>query len=284
MRQSDAATASRADSYVRFTAKRSWFDFGLREIFHYRELLRVLAVRDVKLRYRQTALGVGGVVLGPVLTAGVMTFLFGQVAGLSSEGVPYFAFSYAGFLGWNLFAGIVGRSSSVLVGNAALVTKTYVPRLALPLSCVVIVLVDFAIGSLIMAAILVATGVAPGLQLLMLPVWMIGIAGLALGIGSAFAVGMVHYRDVGLATSISLQTLLYLSPVAYSVSEVPERYGLLYTLNPMASLLEGFRWSVLGTGAPSATKVVASFAVSALALLAGCSIFARLERGLADVI
>jgi lipopolysaccharide transport system permease protein len=270
--------------YVRMTAKRSWFDFGLREMFHYRELIRVLAARDLKLRYRQTVLGVAGVVIGPLLTAGVMTFIFGQVAGLSSEGVPYFAFSYAGFLGWNIFAGLVGRSSSVLVQNASLVTKTYVPRLALPLSGLFVVLVDFLIGSILMIAILVVSGIAPGLPLLLLPLWMLAIAGLALGIGSAFAVGMVYYRDVGLATSIVLQTVLYLTPVAYSSTEVPQRFHLLYTLNPVASLLEGFRWSILGTEAPSATRALVSVGLSAVALLAGCSIFARLERGLADVI
>jgi lipopolysaccharide transport system permease protein len=269
---------------VRVSGRRSWYDLGLRELYDYRQLVRVLAARDFKLRYRQTALGAAGVVLGPLLTAAVTTFVFGQIAGLRSEGVPYFAFSYAGLLGWNIFAGLIGRSAGILIGNPGLITKIYVPRLALPFSGVFVAMIDLAIGSLFMILVMAVTTLWPGLPILLLPVWILALMGFGLGIGSAFGAGMVHFRDVGLATGLALQTLMYLTPVAYAASEAPHRFSFLYTLNPMAALIDGFRWSLLGTPAPSATRAIVSVALSVVALVAGCSIFARLERGFADVI
>ena len=278
------ARGSRPPVHVRITGRRSWFDFGAKELWQFRDLVRILAIRDIKLRYRQTALGVAGVVLAPLLTAGVLTFVFGQVANLPSEGVPYFAFSYAGFLGWNVFANLIGRSSTALLGNASLVSKIYVPRLLLPVSGIFVAMVDFAIASIMMVVLLVAYQIVPGLPILLLPLWLASIVALGLGIGVAAGAAMVHYRDVGVATTAGLQALLYLTPVAYSADLVPERFRELYLLNPLGALIEGLRWSLLGSDPPSAGRIAASVAFSIVVLLAGCALFNRLERGFADVI
>jgi lipopolysaccharide transport system permease protein len=132
--------------HTRITARRSWFAFGLRELWTFRGLVRILAVRDVKLRYRQTAMGVAGVVIAPLVTAGVLSLVFGEVADLPSDGVPYLVFSYAGLIGWNVFSGVLQRAQGALLGNASLVSKIYVPRLLLPMSGIVAVAVDFAIS------------------------------------------------------------------------------------------------------------------------------------------
>jgi lipopolysaccharide transport system permease protein len=270
--------------HVRITGKRSWFDLGLREMWHFRSMVRILAVRDIKLRYRQTALGVGGVILAPLLTAGVLSFVFGEVAGLPSEGIPYVVFSYSGFLGWTVFANLVGRASGSLLSDSALVSRIYVPRLLLPLSGVLVVLVDFAMSSVIMAALMVAYRVAPGPELLAVPLWIGAIIALALGCGAALAAFLVHYRDVGLGINAGLQALLYLTPVAYSVEAVPHRFRGLYEINPLGTLVSALRWSILGTDRPSVARLVASVVVCVIALGAGCVVFTRMERGFADVI
>ena len=278
------APPSRAPVHLRITGRRSWFDFGARDLWQFRDLIRILAMRDIKLRYRQTALGVAGVVIQPILAAGVLTFVFGRVANLPSEGVPYFAFSYAGFLGWNVFASVIGRASGVLVANSNLVSKIYFPRLLLPLSGVVVALVDLAIAVVVMAALMVAYGLVPGLAIVLAPLWVAGIIAVAMGIGVAAGAVMVHYRDVGTATTTLIQTLLYLTPVAYSASAVPKQFRNLYVLNPVATLIEGLRWSAIGTDAPSVGRAVFCAAFCILIFVSGCVVFTRLERSFADVI
>lgn len=247
-------------------------------------MVRILAVRDFKLRYRQTAIGVVGVVISPLLGAGVLSFVFGSIAGLPSEGVPYVAFAYAGSLGWNVFASILGRASGALLGDVNLVSRIYVPRILLPIAGLVIALLDFVVASSIMVVLMVAFGIIPGWSLLTLPFWMLSMAALALGIGCILAVGVVHYRDVGTATSLGLQLLQYLTPVAYSITAVPDRFRGLYELNPMATIVSGFRWAILDTGAPTPGKAGVAGCVCVAVFVAGVLVFNRLERGLADVI
>lgn len=270
--------------HVRITGRRSWFDFGIRELWHFRDLIGILAMRDIKLRYRQTATGVVGVVLQPILAAGVLTFVFGRVAKLPSEGVPYFAFSYAGFLGWNVFANMVSRSSGVLVGNSNLVSKIYFPRLLLPLSGIFVGVIDLGIAAIVMVAIMAAYQLVPGIAILTAPLWIVGILSVGMGLGVVAGAVMVYYRDVGTATTAVLQVLLYLTPVAYSATAVPAEFRSLYTLNPLATFVEGLRWSILATGRPSAGRTLLSAVFAVVVLLAGCVVFTRLERSFADVI
>jgi lipopolysaccharide transport system permease protein len=256
----------------------------LAETWQARDLLYTFADRDLRLRYRQTALGVVWVVLQPLIAAGIFTFVFGTVAHLSSDGKPYMLFTFAALTGWNLFSGILTRASGCLVGNAHLVSRVFFPRLILPLSVMPAALVDFAVALGMYAVLLVVYGVAPTAALVTLPLWMLLLCAGAFGAGLVASSLMVRYRDVQYVLPVAVQLLLYASPVAYAASRVPERWHTLYFLNPLAAAIEGLRWSLLGTEAPPAGAVVWSVSLAALAVAAGVLVFRRMERGFADVI
>jgi lipopolysaccharide transport system permease protein len=256
----------------------------LAETWQARDLLYTFADRDLRLRYRQTALGVVWVVLQPLIAAGIFTFVFGTVAHLSSDGKPYLLFTFAALTGWNLFSGILTRASACLVGNANLVSRVYFPRLLLPLSVIPAALVDFAVSLAMFAVLLVVYGVRPTPALLTLPLWMLLLAAGSFGTGLVAASLTVRYRDVQYVLPVMVQLLLYASPVAYAAARVPERWHTLYYLNPLVAVIEGLRWSMLGTDAPSAGSVAWSALVAALAVAAGVVVFRRMERGFADVI
>jgi lipopolysaccharide transport system permease protein len=255
-----------------------------REVTRYRDLLLMLAWRDVQVRYKQTALGVLWVVLQPLLASVVFTFVFGMIAGMRSGTTPYLLVTFAGLLAWNTFNTVVSRAGSAMVSNGYLVTKVYFPREILPLSTVLPALLDFAVGLAVMAALLVAYGITPGLGLLLLPAWLAILLVMALGLGLMAGAVMVRFRDVQQVIPVALSLGLYASPVAWPVSAVPDRYRLACTLNPLSGPIEAFRWSLLGTGSldPSA---LAYGAVAALAIFwAGASTFRRMERSFADVL
>ncbi|MDB5297607.1 MAG: hypothetical protein JWO31_3590, partial [Phycisphaerales bacterium] len=223
-------------------------------------------------------------VLQPLLAAGIFAFVFGKVAGLESGGVPYFVFAFAGLLAWNLFSGILTKASGCLVGNQQLISKVFFPRLVLPLSTVPSVLVDFAIAAVLMACLLVTSRLAPGPALLLLPLWTALIAALGLGLGLVTSALTVSYRDVQYILPVFTQMLLYASPVAYAASKVPEAWRPAYYLNPLAGLMEGFRWSLFGTTPPPWGSVAYAAAVAAGVLVWGAFAFKRMERRFADVI
>lgn len=256
----------------------------LAETWQARDLLYTFADRDLRLRYRQTALGIVWVVLQPLIAAGIFTFVFSKVAHLSSEGKPYMLFSFAALSGWNLFSGILTRASGCLVGNANLVSRVFFPRLILPLSVIPAAFVDFAVSLGMFAVLLVVYGVAPTFALVTLPFWMALFAAGALGAGLVAASLTVRYRDVQFVLPVATQLLLYASPVAYAAASVPVQWRALYYLNPLVAAIEGLRWSLLGTEAPSPGSVAYSAGVAALAVFAGIVVFRRMERGFADVI
>lgn len=270
--------------YLILRPRSGWAAINLRELWRYRDLLYVLASRDVTLRYRQTLLGVAWVVLQPLLAAGIFTFVFGLVAKLPSGGVPYFLFSYVGMLAWTAFQGTLTRASTSLVQNAHLVSKVYFPRLILPLSAAAATGIDFVVGLALLAFLLPLYHIAPGFELLLLPVWFLLIMLLAVGLGLFAAALMVQYRDVQYVLPILIQFGMYASPVAYGLAVVPERFATAYLLNPMASLLEGFRWSLLGGAAPPAWGVLYATVFSTAAFFVGAFAFRRMERRFADVI
>jgi lipopolysaccharide transport system permease protein len=265
--------------------KKSWLPANPDELWEFRSLLVRFAARDITLRYRQTALGVIWVVLQPLLGAGILSFVFGNVAGLPAPaGIPYFLFSLVGMVGWTAFSQITIRASASLVGNADLVQKVYFPRLLLPLSTVLSTMVDVLVSLGLVAVLLVFNDIPVGVAVLTVPIWLFLFVSVALGVGLAAAALMVRFRDVQYVLPFGVQLLLFLSPVAYSLSAVPASSLTLYELNPLAGLLEGFRWSLLGTPAPSATLIVYSVTASLALLLVGLLMFHRLERGFADVI
>ena len=254
-----------------------------RELWEAREVLYRFGLRDVILRYRQTAIGVAWVVLQPLAAAGIFAIVFGQVANLSSGDVPYFVFSFAGMLVWNLFNGIVSRASPSLVANQALVAKVFFPRMLVPLSSVLSVLLDFLVASGMLVVLLVLYGIPVGWQVLTLPLWVAAAVVLASGVGLAGAALTVKYRDVNYTLPWLMQILLYATPVAYSLDEVGD-LRWLFNLNPLTWLLECFRWAVLGTEMPPAWQMGGIAAVAVAAFLAGTLVFQKMERGFADVI
>lgn len=262
--------------------QRSGLDLG--ELWAYRELLYFLTWRDVKVRYKQTVIGAAWAVIQPLVTMLIFTGIFSRFARVPSEGVPYPVFAYAGLLPWQLFAGALQRSIQSVVSSAALVTKVYFPRLIVPVAATLSATVDFAVAFSVLVAMAVGYGIVPTWRILTLP----GFVGLALL--AALAVGLwlsalnVRYRDVGHAVPFLIQVWMLASPVAYPASLVPERWQLLYGLNPMVVAIEGFRWALLDKPAPDILPMVASTAVTFLLLIFGLNYFRRTERTFADVI
>jgi lipopolysaccharide transport system permease protein len=270
--------------WLKIRPRRGWGAIDLHELWQFRDLVMTLALRDLRLRYKQTALGVIWVVLQPLLAAGVFSFVFGKVARLPSDGLPYFLFSYAGLLGWNLFNSTLSKCSGCLVGNSQLISKVFFPRLVLPLSTVPSALIDFTVALGMMAALMGIYRVAPMPALLLLPLWMGVLILLALGIGLCTASLAVSYRDVQYILPVFMQILLYASPIAYSLSAVPRHLRAFFLLNPLSGPLEAFRWSLLRTAPPPAASLVYAIAVSVVVFFVGAYSFKRMERKFADVI
>jgi lipopolysaccharide transport system permease protein len=261
-----------------------WAALNLREVWQFRDLLFTLAGRDLKLRYKQTALGVIWVVLQPLMAAGIFSFVFGKVAKLPSDGVPYLLFSFAGLLGWNLFSNTLTKTSGCLVGNAQLISKVFFPRLVLPLSSVPSALVDFGVAAGMMVVMMFVYRVGPGWGLVLAPVWLVMLLMIAMGIGLCTAALSVSYRDVQYILPVFVQILLYASPVAYSVSAVPANLRVFYYVNPLTAPLEGLRGSILGGAMPGWGGVAWAGGVAVGLMGVGMMSFKRMERRFADVI
>lgn len=260
-----------------------WFP-DVAELWAFRDLCLALGRRDVTLRYRQTILGVIWVVLQPMIAGGVFTVLFGRVAGLKSGTDSYFLFAYAGFVAWSAFHNALSRAAGSVLGQGNLVTKVFFPRLVLPVSALVSSVVDFLVGVASLLALFTITGTVPGVALLTLPFWVLLLFAMGLGLGTVAAALSVRFRDIQHALPVLTQLLLYASPVAYATSVVPENIRVWFVLNPLAGVLDGFRWAFLGAAAPGALSVAMSVAGAVASLLLGAAVFARFERHLADVI
>jgi lipopolysaccharide transport system permease protein len=255
-----------------------------REMWEAREVMWRFGVRDVVLRYRQTVVGVAWVILQPLAAAGIFSIVFGKVAQLPSAGIPYFIFSFAGMLAWDLVAGIVTRAAPSLVANQSLVAKVFFPRLLVPLSTTIAVMLDFLVGLAFLVVMLFIFGIGIGWSFLLVPVWVVLAVMIASGIGVAASALMVRYRDVAYVTPWLMQLLFFATPVAYSMEAVPDNLRVLFAANPFTWLMEAFRWSLLGLDAPPTWQMfgLAGFAVLVLSL--GLVIYQRFEREFADVI
>lgn len=257
---------------------------NITHLWEAREVLIRFGARDITLRYRQTALGVVWVILQPLLTALIFALVFGKIAHLSTGGVPYLVFSFAGLLAWNMFNAIITRGSGALLQNSALVSKVFFPRVLVPLSTVFSTLVDFGVSLTFMAMLLIVNGIAPGWPLALLPIWVLLLVLLASGLATVLSGLAVSYRDVQYVVPFLLQFLLYASPVAYALDAVPSKYHIIYEINPLTWLLQEFRWSLLDRGAPPAWQIGASVGVCVGVFLLCMLWFEQMERGLADVI
>jgi lipopolysaccharide transport system permease protein len=257
---------------------------SLREIWQYRDLFRALGTRDLRLRYRQTFLGVAWVVLQPLAAAGIFAFVFGTIAHVPTDDQPYVLFALAALAGWNFFSAVLTRASTSLIQNPQLVTRVYFPRLILPLAVVPAALVDLLVTLAAFAVIALGQGHGFDARLIGLPVAILLLGALALGAGFAAAALAVRYRDVQYLLPVVIQLALYASPVAYSASAVPIRWQVLYYANPLAAPLELLRWSLLGTPAPALRELWYSVGAAAVLVLVGAVVFRRIERSFADEI
>ena len=263
---------------------KGWRALRLGDLWEYRELVYFLVWRDVKVRYKQTALGVAWALLQPVLAMIIFTVFFGRLAGIPSDGIPYPVFAYCGLLPWQLFANTLSESGNSLVANRNLITKVYFPRLAIPLASVVAGVVDFVIAFSVLIALMAFYGVQPTAAIVALPFFIALALATSLGAGLWLSALNVEYRDVRYTIPFLTQFWLFATPVAYPSSLVPEAWRPLYGLNPMAGVVEGFRWALLGTGVAPGKMLVVSVLMVALLVVTGLFYFRRTERGFADVV
>lgn len=261
---------------------RGWIPVNLKDLWLYRELLYFLTWREIKIRYKQTVLGFAWAIIQPFMMMIVFTLFFGNLAKIPSEGIPYPLFNYAALLPWTLFSEGLTRSSNSLVQDANLVRKIYFPRLVMPLSGVLSPVVDFAIAFVILIGMMFYYGYYPTINIL----WL--LAFIVMAVATAFAAGLwfsalnIRYRDMRYVIPFVIQIWMFASPVVYSSNALPEKYQLIYALNPMAGVIEGFRWSLLGTEAPGIV-IAFSTAIMLVILISGVYFFRRGEKTFADV-
>ncbi|GAC1313612.1 MAG: ABC transporter permease [Chloroflexota bacterium] len=264
-------------------ASSGWRALDLRELWRFRELVYFLALRDIKVRYKQTALGVAWVVLQPLLAMGIFSIVFGA-RGLTTDGVPYPLFVLSGLVPWFYFANATSGASGSIVGNTQLISKVYFPRLAIPLAAVLGNLVDFAIGLVLAVMLGVVLGGTLGPQLVALPVLVLIVVLTALGVSVWLSALDVQYRDVRYAVPFLIQVWLFATPVIYGAGDVPPAWRPILALNPMTGVIAAFRWSLLGQGDPPLAALGTSVALVVVLLLTGLLYFRRMERTFADVI
>jgi lipopolysaccharide transport system permease protein len=263
---------------------RRWEALELREFWRYRELLYFLTWRDVKVRYKQTAIGAAWAILQPFLTMVVFSVIFGSLIQVPSDGVPYPIFSYAALLPWTFFAGALTRSGNSLVYDANLVSKVYFPRMILPFAAVLSLLVDFAIAFIVLLGMMLFYGIVPGIAVLTLPLFLLLAFMAALACGLWLSAVNVKYRDVAYVIPFLTQFWLFMTPVAYPSTIIPERWRLLYSLNPMAGVVEGFRWALFGQQNVQGEFIFLSTMVILTLFIGGLFYFRRMEHEFADVV
>lgn len=257
---------------------------SITQMWEAREVFISFGRRDVTLRYRQTVLGVIWVVLQPLLAAGIFTMVFSKVARLPSEGVPYFAFSFAGMLAWNMLSGIITRAAPALVSNQQLVSRVYFLRIMVPLSAICSVLVDFAVALCMMIVLLVVFHINPGWPIALIPMWVMAALLLGGGVGNVCSALMVRFRDMQYVVPVAVQFLLYATPIAYSVDAVPQKYRIFFDINPFAWIVRDFDWSLLGTPHPPIWQMGGSVGLAIVIFLAGAVVFEQMEHGIADFV
>lgn len=261
-----------------------WPHLDVREFWHFRELFQMLVWRDVKVRYKQTFIGVAWAVVQPVMLMIVFSLVFGKFAEFSSEGLPYQVFAYSGLLPWSYFAGALTLAAASVVSNQNLVTKVYFPRVFLPFAASAVPLIDFAIAFLVLIGLMLWFDIGVSITAVFMPAFVVLAFVTALGVGLFLSAVNVRYRDVPYAIPFVLQLWMWLSPVAYAVTALPERFQWVFALNPMTGVINGFRWSLLGTPAPSVGQLALSVAAAIVFFVGGLAYFRRSEPKFADTI
>ena len=262
---------------------KSWVALNLRDLWNYRDLLYILAARDVRVRYKQTIFGVAWAILQPLFTMLVFSLFFGKFAGVPSDGIPYPLFAYVGLLMWGFFSGALTKSGISLVGNASLITKVYFPRMIVPISAVFSGLVDFLIASVFLIILMIYYGIGLSVNILMIPILVLLTSLLAIGLGLWMAGLNVKYRDVGQALPFLIQLGFFVSPIIYPVSIVPEKWRWVMAFNPVTGLIEGYRAAFFGKPFDWFSLAI-SVAITVAVLVYATFAFSRMEDEFADVI
>jgi lipopolysaccharide transport system permease protein len=263
---------------------KSWVAVNLRDLWMYRELLYFLIWRDVKVRYKQTVLGAAWAIIQPLFMMVVFTLFFGRLAGMPSDGVPYPVFTYCALLPWQLFASALSESSNSLVASERLITKVYFPRLIVPLAAVFGGVIDFAIAFIILLGMMAYYGLAPSLAIITLPLFILLAIMTAFGVGLWLSALNVKYRDVRYTITFLTQFWFFVTPIVYPSSIVPARWRVLYGINPMTGVVEGFRWALLGKAESPGAMLGVSVGVVILILVGGLYYFRHTEATFADVV
>jgi lipopolysaccharide transport system permease protein len=263
---------------------KGWLRLDLQPVWDYRELLYFLVWRDIKVRYKQTAIGAAWAICQPLLTMMIFAVIFGRFAKIPSDNVPYPIFAFAGLLPWTYFSQSISRSGASLVSDANLIKKIYFPRLVIPTAAVVAPLVDFALSFLILLVLMGWYRVQPGWGVVTLPLFTALAVCAALGVSLWLSALNVRYRDVGHAIPFLVQFWMYASPIVYPMSLIPERWRTLYSLNPMAAVVEGFRWGLLGKQSPDWSVIAIGTVVAVVLFASGLVFFKRMERSFADIV
>lgn len=281
---SDRMTTESVAVPIIIRPSRGWASLRLADLWEYRELLYFLVWRDIKVRYKQTVLGGAWAIIQPFFTMVVFSVFFGRLAKIPSDGLPYPVFAYCALLPWQFFAHALTQSSNSLVANERLITKVYFPRLVIPISAVLGGLLDFAISFVVLIGMMIYYHVKPTAAVWTVPLFLLLAVGAALGVGLWLSALNVEYRDVRYTMPFLTQFWLFASPVAYPSSLVPESWRALYGLNPMAGVVEGFRWALLGKAEGPGALLAVSVAIVILILVGGLYYFRRMEKTFADVV
>jgi lipopolysaccharide transport system permease protein len=269
---------------IDITPPRGWLELDLRELWQFRELVYFFVWRDIKVRYKQTVIGVAWAVLQPLMTMLVFSLFFGRLAKIPSGGLPYPIFYFSALLPWTYFSGALLNATNSVIENQRIITKVYFPRLVLPLSAVSPGLLDFAVGLVVFLAMMALYHRAPGRPMLLFPAFLLLAVATALGVGLWLSALNAIYRDVRYVVPFLVQFWMFASPVAYASSLVPEKWRWLYGLNPMAGVIEGFRWALTGKGQPPNLMLAASTGAVIVVLIGGLYFFRKMESTIADVV
>lgn len=284
MKTAALATTKKTDKIIIQPIK-GWVNLNLRDLWIYRELVYFLTWRDLKVRYKQSVLGILWAIIKPFMTMIVFTIFFGNLAKLPSDGVPYPIWSYTGLLPWEFFAAALSVSARSMLTSGSMVSKIYFPRIIVPLSSVFANLVDFLIAFVILIGMMLFYHITPTINMIWLPAFLLLAVITALGVGLWFSALLVMYRDVNYMLPFITQLWMFISPVVYASSTIPEKWRVLYSLNPMAGVVEGFRWAMLGTQQSISPLMIAiSSGIAILLFVSGLFFFRRMERVFADMI
>ena len=271
-------------SVIRVEPTTGWISLKLKEVWDYRELLYFLIWRDIKVRYKQTVLGAAWAIIQPFFTMIVFTVVFGKIAKIPSDGIPYPIFSYAALVPWTLFASGLGRASNSMVGSSNLIKKVYFPRLCIPIASILAGLVDFILSFMMLIGMMFYFGIVPSMNVIWLPLLLLLALTTSLGVSLWFSAMNVRFRDVGFIVPFLTQIWLFATPVVYPSSLLPEPWRTIYGVNPMAGVVEGFRWALLSTDTAPQPIIIVSSLVAFSILIGGLIYFRRMEKTFADIV